>query len=182
MKALITSYIPNLWRFEVCSLNWTKQCFASLLTELSFSIMSWVWFTYCLAPIGPTHLIGTWEYQTKNFAWKITQAVLRLHGSPTTWFILVFSFVHLVLNHFSAYTVFCSKNSIPVIYAMLFRVSMAVFTRVVMICELLSCPDNKVVPAWLFRLPCCLSAGFLLSMTEDGANGRTISHLLSLPK
>ena len=63
---------------------------------------------------------------------------------------------------------------------MLSRVSVVVFTQVVMICELLSCPDNKVVPAQLFRLPCCLSAGFLLSMTEDGANGRTISHLLSL--
>ena len=39
-------------------------------------------------------------------SWNI-QAVLRLHGSLTTWFILVLSFVHLVLNHSSTYTVFC---------------------------------------------------------------------------
>ena len=45
---------------------------------------------------------------------QILQAVLHLHGSLTTrfskyitWFILVLSFVHLVLNHSSAYTVFC---------------------------------------------------------------------------
>ena len=56
----------------------------------------------------------------------MVQAVLCLHGSLTTWFskktrfILVLSFVHLVLNHSSAYTFFCihgcfskvSKNSV----------------------------------------------------------------------
>ena len=35
------------------------------------------------------------------------QAVLCLHGSLTTRFILVVSYVHLVLNHSSAYPVFC---------------------------------------------------------------------------
>ena len=48
------------------------------------------------------------------------QAVLCLHGSLTTQFILVVTFVHLVLNHSFAYTVFClqgcfskvSKNSV----------------------------------------------------------------------
>ena len=41
------------------------------------------------------------------------QAVLCLHGSLTTGFILVLSFVHLVLNHSSTYRVFCLHVFFP---------------------------------------------------------------------
>ena len=55
-----------------------------------------------------------------SFFKKKIQSFFRLHGSLTTRFVLVFSYVHLVPNHSSAYMVFClhvcfskvSKNSV----------------------------------------------------------------------
>ena len=52
------------------------------------------------------NLNGKYKKSKTDFRAKL-QAVICLHGSLTTRFILVLFLVHLVLNHSSVYTVFC---------------------------------------------------------------------------
>ena len=154
-NASIISYIHDLSRFEVCSLNWTKQCFASFLLELFFSIMNvlyWVWFTYCLAPISDKKLgvknytighpyitsakgLSVWGQKNGNYCWR------------SVVFMLMCRVCRCIQEKSKNVLTYYRDGPYCVHYAMLSRVSVVVFTQIVMICGLLSCPDNKVVPA-----------------------------------
>ena len=131
---MVSPYYECILQFAGSGRSYKSGLFGHLSFSLSHVHIATLFFFFHVQHIfgglfafsSTTSTMAAFENFCPKSTWDKSQfqvqAVLRLHGSLVTLFILVLSFVHLVLNHFSAYTVFIlhgcfskvSKNPISI--------------------------------------------------------------------